>query len=506
MFIFFSAFAFGAQCTYTQVHVTIEDVNDNSPIFTQKHYRVAVAENAQLNPPAAVLQVKALDADDGIYGDVKYAVVANDNLLFQLDPNSGILYPSQSLKGKQGQYKIAVEARDGLGFGPNADRAEIIIDVQSINNYRPIFIMPALSNASVEVQEVIAVGRRFSIYFAVWSMEWFVCFQNQAVADYLVMTVKASDNDTGINGHLKYHLQKNSQNVQETDDFRIDEMTGELRLKRQLNRKHQSKYELVLVARDQGVPSSFETLRFLTILLVSVNENKPEFPDASNPYKFYIAENSARDIRIGKIQAFMHDRDANIGIYYYMLLGNENGAFYLDKRSGDLYTNRTLDREEIDTYHLYILASKKSDLHISARERDEFVVETLERDAHVAKVQVKVLDVNDNAPMFERDVYYAGISAEAAINQLVTIVNASDADMGVNGTFDLIIVASNLYKFGSSRSVGSIVPSPFSKFQVATHNDHNINIFILSFAQQFQRTDVSQRPHIWANTIRIALN
>lgn len=277
------------------------------------------------------------------------------------------------------------------------------------------------------------------------------------------MTVKASDNDTGINGELKYHLQVNSQNVQETDVFRIDESTGELRLKRALDRKKQSKYELVLVARDQGVPSPFESLRFLTILLVNVNENKPEFPDASNPYKFYITENSARDIRIGKIQAFMHDRDANVGINYYMLLGNENGAFRVDKRSGDLYTNQTLDREEIDTYHLYILASKKSDVHISARERDEFDVEMLERDAHVAKVQVKVLDVNDNAPKFEHEVYYAGISAEAAINQMVTIVNASDADMGVNGTFDLIIVASNLYKFGSSRSVGSIVPSPFSE-------------------------------------------
>lgn len=278
------------------------------------------------------------------------------------------------------------------------------------------------------------------------------------------MTVKASDNDTGMNGQLKYHLQVSSRNVQETDDFRIDEATGELRLKRHMNRKNQSKYELVLVARDQGVPSSFETLRFLTILLVSKTDMKPEFPDASNPYKFYITENSARDIRIGKIQAFMHDRDANIGIYYYMLLGNENGAFYVDKRTGDVYTNRTLDREEIDTYHLYVLASKKSDLHISARERDEFDVETLERDAHVAKIAVKVLDLNDNAPVFERDIYYAGISSEAAINQLVTIVNASDADMGVNGTFDLIIVASNLYKFGSSRSVGSIVPSPFSEY------------------------------------------
>lgn len=54
-----------------------------------------------------------------------------------------------------GQYKLRVEARDGLGTGPFADEADIVVDVHSINNYRPVFIMPALSNASVEVQEVV---------------------------------------------------------------------------------------------------------------------------------------------------------------------------------------------------------------------------------------------------------------------------------------------------------------------------------------------------------------
>lgn len=352
-----------------------------------------------------------------------------------------------------------MEARDGVGFGPNADQADIVIDVQSTNSYKPEFIMPALSNASVELQE------------------------NLVAENYLVMTVKASDADTGPNGEIKYHLQTDNRNVQETDDFRIDENTGELTLKRKLDRKRQFRYELTLVARDQGSPSQFETLRFLTIYVVSMVENKPEFPDASNPYKFYITENGARDIRIGKIQAYIHDKDPKVGIYYYILLGNENGAFYVDKRSGDVYTNRSLDREETDTHHLYILASKKSDLHISAKERSAFAPETLDRDSHVAKVQVKVLDINDNAPKFEQDVYYAGVSTEAVIGQLVTIINASDADVGVNGTFDLIIVASNLYKYGSNRSVGSIVPSPFCK------------IFTVSFSEQFKlTTSLAEQP------------
>lgn len=143
-----------------QIYITIQDVNDNSPKFVQKTYRASVAENAQLNPPVAVLKVDAVDADDGIFGEVKYAVIGNDNTLFQLDPNSGILYPSRSLKGKEGQYKMTIEARDGLGFGPNSDSAEVLIDVYAINYFKPIFIMPALSNASVEIQEVRVILKK----------------------------------------------------------------------------------------------------------------------------------------------------------------------------------------------------------------------------------------------------------------------------------------------------------------------------------------------------------
>lgn len=53
--------------------------------------------------------------------------------------------------------------------------------------------------------------------------------------------VKAYDNDTGDNGKIKYHLQVNNQIVQETDDFSIDEVSGELRTIRPLDRKKQSK-------------------------------------------------------------------------------------------------------------------------------------------------------------------------------------------------------------------------------------------------------------------------
>lgn len=61
-------------------------------------------------------------------------------------------------------------------------------------------------------------------------------------------------------------------------------------------------------------------------------------------------------------------------------------------------------------------------------------------------------------------VYYAGVNSKSPLNQLVVLLNATDKDFGKNASFEMIIFASNLYKYGSSKSTGSIVPSPFSKF------------------------------------------
>lgn len=427
--------------TTIPVHIQILDDNDNVPIFSQRIYYANVAENAALNPPAAILQVQASDKDDGAAGVVKYFIkTGNRDNTFILDPDSGILYPRKSLLGQKGQFTIEIEARDGLGQGPYTDNAEIIIEVHSINQHRPVFIMPALTNATVEIPE------------------------NLALSEYLVMTVKSEDKDEGDNGKLSYFLLVNSESVHETDEFSIDEMSGELRVKKNLDRRTRAQYELVLVARDHGTPAPFETLRFLTVLLVDMTEHHPEFPDASNPYKFQVAENGPRDTRIGKIQAIIEDKNHPPEVYYYLLVGNDEGAFYLDKTSGDIFTNKSLDREYKESYSLYILASNKPDLHISDEEKLMYtqMIEKLERDSTIAKVYITILDVNDNPPVFDHEIYYAGISSKASINEVVTLVNATDADYGLNSTLEMLISASYLYKFGATRTTGSIVPSPFA--------------------------------------------
>lgn len=53
-------------------------------------------------------------------------------------------------------------------------------------------------------------------------------FQKAAAESYLIMTVIAVDSDPGENGHVTYHFKHNNQIVQQTNEFIIDENTGDL--------------------------------------------------------------------------------------------------------------------------------------------------------------------------------------------------------------------------------------------------------------------------------------
>ncbi|XP_015514773.1 cadherin-87A isoform X1 [Neodiprion pinetum] len=474
------------------VHIKLLDVNDNRPIFSQHAYRASVAENLSVNPPAPILQVRAADPDEGENGEVFYTIInGNENNSFTLNPETGILYPAAALLGRAGSYRIEVEARDGAGHGPHSDRCYIDVRVIPVNQHKPEFIMPELPNATVEVPE------------------------NAGVPNYLVMTVKASDRDPGENGRVSYHLKVGNKNVQETEEFAIDQETGELRAKIILDREVKNKFELVLVAVDHGSPTTYETLRLLTVLLVDTNDNVPEFSGENN-YNFQIMENRPKDYLIGKVVAEDKDEGRHARVYYYILSGNEGNSFYMDKSDGSIYSNKSFDREKKDNYLLSILAANDPDIYVGPQ--DAVHLMTHPAYGH-ANVTITVLDENDNPPIFERENYYAGINSMANINDFVAKVTASDPDLGENGTLFYYIASANLYKFGSEKPSGSIVPSPFNVTQdgkvvasgyMAEYNQDRFIVEVIAKETTAPERYARTRVHVWvfeaAQLIRVILS
>ncbi|EFN85300.1 Cadherin-87A [Harpegnathos saltator] len=477
--------------TTVPVVVKLIDENDNRPIFSQHSYRASVAENLSVNPPAPILQVRAVDQDEGVNGEVWYTIVnGNENESFSLNRETGILYPAAALLGRAGSYRIEVEARDGAGNGPHSDRCYVDVRVTPVNQHKPQFIMPELTNATVEVPE------------------------NAGVPNYLILTVKAIDRDPGENGRVSYHLKVGNRNVQETEEFSIDQETGELRSKIILDREIKSKFELVLVATDHGSPTAYETLRLLTVQLVDTNDNVPQFYEE---YNFHVSENRPKDYFIGKVTAEDKDEGRHAKIYYYIESGNEGYAFYMDKSDGSIYANKSFDRETRDKYVLSILASNDPDLYVNPAQSSRPLTRNPEH-GH-ANVTIVVLDENDNPPIFERNDYYAGVNSMANINDFVTKVTASDLDIGDNGTLHYYVSSANLYKYGSDKPSGSIVPSPFNVTQdgklvtsgyMAEYNQDRFIVNVIAKETAIPERYAMTRVHVWvfepSQLIRVILS
>lgn len=266
-------------------------------------------------------------------------------------------------------------------------------------------------------------------------------------------------------------------------------------------------FQLTLVARDHGSPIWYESERYLSIVLVDMNDNKPEFPDSktSNPYHFYITENNDLHVKVGQVQALDIDEGNHAKVYYYMIIQSDPEAFYIDRLDGNIFANMSFDREMKDEYRLFILASNDPEFYLSYEDRQLLTADELMHDSSIAEVIISINDLNDNAPVFEQTLYYAAVNAMADLNQLVAKVSAVDFDFGPNKSLTYYIKASNLYKYGSNKSTGSIIPSPFNISQngeictatyLAENNQHRFIVDIIARENAFPEREAYARVHV----------
>ncbi|KAF8763163.1 Cadherin-87A like protein [Argiope bruennichi] len=425
------------------LYIKLEDRNDNPPMFSQREYEASIVSNLPISPPSSVLQLTADDRDIGENAKILYSIVSgNEKGVFDINQETGVIYPVKELPENVKSFKLRVRAANP-GDEENIDEAIVRIKIVEINQDKPKFIVPATPNATVEILE------------------------NQSVPDFLVLIVSAEDKDRGENGRVSYYLKVGDTNVEETEHFRINTVTGEIRTKSILDREEKSKYQLVLAARDNGSPTVFESLRFLTVILVDVDDNSPEFPrtQITNPYVFTLEENLPINFPIGRVLATDKDVGENALVYYYIVDGNFGGRFRVEKTTGLIKSNSTFDREEKEVFEIVVKATSNPDYIVYEREEEQgFSAASRsyrEEDLSLALVRITIADVNDNAPMFLNDPYLAGIRTSTQVGDLVAAVSATDPDVGDNGKFEYRLDAIRLFRPGVPGSVRP-VPSPFN--------------------------------------------
>ncbi|XP_030921618.1 protocadherin gamma-A10-like, partial [Geospiza fortis] len=119
-----------------RIRVTVLDANDNAPVFSQAEYTVRVPEDVPVG--SVLVTVTAMDADDGLYGHVKYSfkkITDKASQIFKLDAELGAITLLRTLDFEEGDsYELEVQAHDGGGF---FDTTHVVITVTDVNDNPP---------------------------------------------------------------------------------------------------------------------------------------------------------------------------------------------------------------------------------------------------------------------------------------------------------------------------------------------------------------------------------
>ena len=126
----------------SNVFITLEDVNDNSPEFVydsrhdEKSYLVTISETT--SPGTGIIQIKVTDADSGAFGEVQFSIKAEDggdySDLFAIDGKSGVVRTTGSIvkgDGSQLPYRLLVTAYDNAGdsYNSNSQTTELFVNI-----------------------------------------------------------------------------------------------------------------------------------------------------------------------------------------------------------------------------------------------------------------------------------------------------------------------------------------------------------------------------------------
>ncbi|XP_040892286.1 protocadherin-23 [Toxotes jaculatrix] len=370
----------------TQLQLVLLDQNDNIPSFTRKSYHASISEG--LPAGAEVLRVSAFDPDEGSNGDVIYSLTEDSSQgAFSVDAFTGVIRTARALdRENRAQYTLRAVATDGCSQGPLSSVASVTIQVEDVNDNVPVCDQNPI-NAWVSMR---------------------------TLPNQIVTTVMATDGDQGENGTIHYMLSD------EENLFDINTESGEISLRRRV-RAGFSGRKLQVVVSDRGQPALTSTC----LVFIHLKGEHEGLQFTSKVYNTTVKENSRAGTWIAKVEA-SDQTNSRQRITYTIFSGNENHIFSINRHTGEIRVQKdnSLDFEVTPQIQLVVLADNGL------------------QTAH-CRVSITLLDINDNAPLFEHSGYRTAVWEGQVHNTYIMQVFASDADSGMNGQIEYSIVSGN---------------------------------------------------------------
>ena len=464
-----------------KVSVEIEDANDHDPLFDKSSYTMEIFEDQ--TPGAKLLTITATDQDSGDNGKFQYMLTNTEYVPFAIDSETGVITALTSLDrdtGLQEHITLKVRASDfGKPFRRESE-TYVHIRIRALNDNLPVF---EYYRCDMQVAQDAPVGTLLATLTAVD-----IDVDASEELAYAIESAGNTDQTFDIhpsNGQLKtakslVEGQAFSLYVTVTDTIQRSKFPVTLKIKVVSSQAAAGFFNYVKAKCSYvpGYAKAVEHIRGQAKLKPSYASNDKAPPQPGNLYhpefeahkpEINVFEDVAVGSTIVKFSASDKDQGFNGMVLYSIVSGNRGSQFKINMHTGELYIGLPWDREKVSQYTLNISASDCG----------------IPRKTTFTVIHVNVLDVNDNSPIFEKDLYKVELLENITRGQTVILLKATDLDEGNNGKISYKIVNDFGGKFRIDSTSGRL--SVASGLDYEEREKYSIEV------QAFDNSKTSQR-------------
>lgn len=375
---------------YLQVNVTIQDINDNPPVFEQDQYQTRVNEDAAAG--SSILQITASDQDDGANAEIRYFL--DQGTPFQIDPKAGTIIIKEGLDYEsRREYSLTIHAIDN-GVPSLSGRTEATIKLLDVNDNDPVVKFRYFPTTSkfASVDENAQIGTVVALL---------------TVSDADSPTANGNISVSILGGNEQRHFEVHTSPVPNLSLIKVASV---------LDRERISSYNLTVSVSDNGRPMARSSFASLVIFVNDINDHPPIFQETL--YRVDISEDIPKGSYIKGVSATDGDSGQNANLRYSLVSGNALGWFSISENSGLVTSAALLDRE----------VASEIVLNISAKDQG------LQPKISYTRLIINITDVNDQVPTFTQSTYHVSLVEHAPAGTELVALSATDDDLGANGT------------------------------------------------------------------------
>lgn len=300
--------------TTARVDITVTDVNDCPPKFSQSIYNVTLLLPTYKN--VAIIQVNATDPDSFESTKLRFDIIEGNKFgIFGIDSQTGLITVIQPENMKY-FYKLHVRVSDGK--------------------------FSSVSKVFIRVEESDNSGLTFQKTF----YEGSIIENSTKITTVCVVNVLGS----ALNEYLEFKI------LNPTDLFSIGLTSGVVRTTGlKFDREIQDKYELIIEARSHYSEKPRVAHVIVKVTILDINDNCPMFVNL--PYYAVVSVDDEKGSSITKVHAIDLDSAENGEVRYELIKGHGE-LFRVQRETGDIEIKQNLEGHNHE-YELLIAAYDK---------------------------------------------------------------------------------------------------------------------------------------------------